>query len=187
MIKQNRHEHTELTLLLFDIDEFKYYNDTYGHAAGDEVLRQAIRLIRRCCREHDVVARIGGDEFAVLFWDSGHQRQIYTQDNSGDNHQVKQNSNHRMNSAVSSKTHSEMVMFLSNRFRRLMMTNEFPGLGPEARGVLSISGGLAGFPWDGRTVEELLAASDEALLHAKRSGKNRIYLVGQEPETPATG
>ncbi len=187
MIKQSQHEHTELTLLLFDIDEFKYYNDNYGHAAGDEVLRQAIQLIRRCCREHDVVTRIGGDEFAVLFWDSGHRRQIFNKDNSEDNHQVGQNSNQRMNSAVSSKTHSEMVMFLSNRFRRLMMANEFPGLGPEARGVLTISGGLAGFPWDGRTVEELLAAADEALLHAKRSGKNRIYLVGQEPESPAAG
>jgi diguanylate cyclase (GGDEF)-like protein len=186
MIKQSQHEHTELTLLLFDIDEFKYYNDNYGHAAGDEVLRQAIQLIRRCCREHDVVTRIGGDEFAVLFWDSGHQRQILNKDNGDDTHQVKQNSNQRMNSAVSSKTHSEMVMFLSNRFRRLMMTNEFPGLGPEARGILTISGGLAGFPWDGRTVKELLAAADEALLHAKRSGKNRIYLVGQEPDSPAT-
>jgi len=186
MIRQSQHEHTELTLLLFDIDEFKYYNDNYGHAAGDEVLRQAIQLIRRCCREHDVVTRIGGDEFAVLFWDSGHQRQIFNKDNSEDNHQARQNSNQRMNSAVSSKTHSEMVMFLSNRFRRLMMANEFPGLGPEARGVLTISGGLAGFPWDGRTVKELLAAADDALLHAKRSGKNRIYLVGQEPKTPAT-
>ncbi|MCK5269196.1 MAG: diguanylate cyclase [Sedimentisphaerales bacterium] len=187
MIRQSQHEHTELTLLLFDIDEFKYYNDNYGHAAGDEVLRQAIQLIRRCCREHDVVTRIGGDEFAVLFWDSGHQRQIFNKDNDDNNHQTGQNSSQWMNSAVSSKTHSEMVMFLSNRFRRLMMTNEFPGLGPEARGVLTISGGLAGFPWDGRTVEELLAAADEALLHAKRSGKNRIYLVGQEPETPSTG
>jgi diguanylate cyclase (GGDEF)-like protein len=187
MIKQSQHEHTELTLLLFDIDEFKYYNDNYGHAAGDEVLRQAIQLIRRCCREHDVVTRIGGDEFAVLFWDSGHQRQIFNKDNNDNSHQVRQNSHQRMNSAVSSKTHSEMVMFLSNRFRRLMMANEFPGLGPEARGVLTISGGLAGFPWDGRTVKELLAAADEALLHAKRSGKNRIYLVGQEPESPSTG
>ncbi|MCK4629670.1 MAG: GGDEF domain-containing protein, partial [Sedimentisphaerales bacterium] len=194
MIKQSGHEHTELTLLLFDIDEFKYYNDTYGHGAGDEVLRQAIRLTRRCCREHDVVARIGGDEFAILFWDSGCRRQIFNRDNDG-NHQERQtsdqtsdqSSDQRMKSTLSSKSHSEMVMFISNRFRRLMMANEFPGLGPEARGVLTISGGLAGFPWDGRTVEELLAAADEALLHAKRSGKNRIYLVGQEPKSPATG
>ncbi|MCF7958439.1 MAG: GGDEF domain-containing protein, partial [Phycisphaerae bacterium] len=67
VIKKSEHEHTEVTLLLFDIDNFKHYNDTYGHAAGDDILRQATILIKRCCREHDVVARIGGDEFAVLF------------------------------------------------------------------------------------------------------------------------
>ena len=52
-------------------------------------------------------------------------------------------------------------------------------MGPDARGVLTISGGLASYPLDGKTVQELLAKADDALLQAKRSGKNRIYLVGQ--------
>ena len=60
-----------------------------------------------------------------------------------------------------------------------MNTSEFPSLGTEARGTLTISGGLACFPEDGDTVEQLLAKADEALLNAKRSGKNRIYLVGR--------
>ena len=77
------------------------------------------------------------------------------------------------------RSHPETALFLSNRFRRMMLTTHFPSLGPEARGVLTISGGMADFPADGATVEELLAQADEALLAAKRSGKNRIYLVGQ--------
>jgi PleD family two-component response regulator len=167
MIERNQKEHTEVTLLLFDIDEFKYYNDTYGHSAGDEVLQQATVLMQRCCRAHDVVTRMGGDEFAVVFWDSGHRRKNYHP------------SENQPAGKHSLKSHPEMVLFLSNRFRRIMQTSEFTSLGPDARGVLTISGGLASYPWDGKTVEELLAKADDALLQAKRSGKNRIYLVGQ--------
>ena len=84
------------------------------------------------------------------------------------------------NLSGSLKSHPEMAMFMSNRFRRMMMTRDFPSLGPEVKkGILTISGGLACYPWDGKTVEELLRAADEALLSAKRSGKNRIYLVGR--------
>ena len=76
-----------------------------------------------------------------------------------------------------------MVEFMSNRFRRMMNTNIFPGLGPEARGVLTISGGLARFPWDGRTADELLKQADSALLRAKKFGKNQIYLIGQPEQS----
>ena len=55
-----------LTVLVLDIDCFKSINDTRGHAAGDEALRQLAGLIARALREHDTVSRIGGDEFAVI-------------------------------------------------------------------------------------------------------------------------
>jgi PleD family two-component response regulator len=58
-------------------------------------------------------------------------------------------------------------------------------LGAEGKGVLTISGGLASFPRDGNTSEELFLQADRALLEAKRSGKNRIYLVGK-PENNIT-
>ena len=54
------------TLLLIDLDGFKAINDVYGHAAGDACLKEAAARLDEACRGADLVARIGGDEFAVL-------------------------------------------------------------------------------------------------------------------------
>ncbi len=55
-----------LSLILFDLDHFKRVNDTYGHMAGDEVLRGVASLVGRMIRAEDVFARFGGEEFVVL-------------------------------------------------------------------------------------------------------------------------
>jgi diguanylate cyclase (GGDEF)-like protein/PAS domain S-box-containing protein len=55
---------------LFDLDHFKTVNDNYGHAAGDEVLRRFAALARSSVRDQDVVARLGGEEFAVVLPDA---------------------------------------------------------------------------------------------------------------------
>ena len=54
-------------LVLFDVDHFKSLNDTYGHGVGDEVLRRVVDAVIGSIRDHDVIGRIGGDEFALLF------------------------------------------------------------------------------------------------------------------------
>ncbi len=59
-------EESTLCLALLDFDDFKAYNDTHGHLAGDELLRESAHAWRRVVRRGDHLARIGGDEFAVL-------------------------------------------------------------------------------------------------------------------------
>lgn len=69
----------DLGVLVFcDLDDFKAINDTYGHAIGDEVLRQTAKFLEANLRETDIVGRLGGDEFAVLMtqttWGDGFKR-----------------------------------------------------------------------------------------------------------------
>ena len=60
-----------LSLLFLDLDGFKGINDKHGHQAGSRALVEAAAVIRRCARETDVVARFGGDEFAIVLPDTG--------------------------------------------------------------------------------------------------------------------
>jgi diguanylate cyclase (GGDEF)-like protein len=169
IIEYAKKEKGRVTLLVFDVDDLKKYNDIYGHQAGDEILKEAAVLMRRCCRSHDVVGRIGGDEFAVIFWDDPQQQRAAAFSQSDERRSA--NADHPAEAITIAK---RFVKELSNAG-----ISSFGGLGPEGKGVLTISGGLASFPRDGQTIEQLFQQADKALLEAKRSGKNRIYLVGK--------
>ncbi len=69
LARAQRHGETGL-LVLCDLDRFKAINDRYGHIAGDSVLRSVAGLLRKEIRRSDAVARIGGDEFAILMSDT---------------------------------------------------------------------------------------------------------------------
>ena len=169
IIEHAREENGRVTLLVFDIDDLKNYNDVYGHCAGDEVLKQAAVLMRRCCRGHDVVGRIGGDEFAVVFWDEPQAKPSGAPARGAERRSARAD-------------HPKEAISIIKRFVSELEKSELStlrGLGPEGKGVLTISGGLASFPRDGSTIQELFQQADQALLEAKRSGKNRIYLVGK--------
>jgi GGDEF domain-containing protein len=164
IIKKARVMHFPVTLFLFDIDNFKRYNDQYGHGVGDEILKQTAALMRRCVRDHDLVARISGDEFAVVFWEKEGPRQ--PRDAKG--------------AAMLNRPPQEPQNIL-DRYRRLLSTQDFPGLGPGGKGILTISGGLAVYPWDAQNAEDLMSEADKKLMFgAKRSGRNTIHLVGGE-------
>ena len=59
-------EGTTLAVAVLDLDNFKFFNDAYGHAAGDDVLRRVTEALRADCRPYDILSRFGGDEFALL-------------------------------------------------------------------------------------------------------------------------
>jgi diguanylate cyclase (GGDEF)-like protein/PAS domain S-box-containing protein len=63
--RSNRYEQP-LTLLLLDLDNFKAFNDAYGHVEGDQVLRRLGQVVKRCLRETDFAYRYGGEEFTIL-------------------------------------------------------------------------------------------------------------------------
>jgi diguanylate cyclase (GGDEF)-like protein len=66
-LQSARRHQTGLALLMLDIDKFKQINDAFGHQAGDEVLRVSASRLLQAVRQSDTVARVGGDEFVVLF------------------------------------------------------------------------------------------------------------------------
>lgn len=167
IIKQAKQEDMQVSLFVFDIDDFKHYNDTYGHPIGDMVLKQAATMMKRCCRGHDIIGRIGGDEFAVVFWDCP------VEWSKGDISQQTEFERRRADAE-----HPHEAFFMSERFRKQISSTELTFLGTGGKGELTISGGLASFPRDGLNTEELFVQADKAMLEAKRSGKNRIYLIG---------
>ncbi|MFD2090775.1 GGDEF domain-containing protein [Blastococcus deserti] len=65
---------TPVAVVLVDLDQFKQVNDQYGHAGGDEALRQVARLLRDRVRGDDLAARLGGDELALLLPGAGFER-----------------------------------------------------------------------------------------------------------------
>jgi GGDEF domain-containing protein len=171
MLEEARTTYLPVTLFLFDIDDFKKYNDQYGHGVGDEILRETAKLMKKCVREHDIVARISGDEFAVVFWEKEGPRQPRDQ----------------AAAPVAGKSQVPLsVRAVCDRFRKLISSPDFQVLGTSGKGTLTISGGLAVFPYDATTAEGLLEAADrELVFKAKKSGKNTIFLVGEEPAKDA--
>jgi diguanylate cyclase (GGDEF)-like protein len=150
-MEQAGRERNDLSVLVLDVDNFKVFNDRYGHGAGDQILTETVRLLRSLVRNEDRVCRIGGDEFAVIFFEPHGPR-------------------------TPGSTHFDSAQAAAARFRAAIESHRFPRLGPEAVGRLTISGGLATFPWHGLTADAVMAVADNALLEAKRLGKNAIVI-----------
>jgi diguanylate cyclase (GGDEF)-like protein/PAS domain S-box-containing protein len=130
-------------VLMLDLDHFKYFNDTQGHRAGDELIVRIAQALRSRLRDSDVVARLGGDEFALLL--------------AGGDEQETQ--------AV-----AEALLEIVRDAALPVLDDPLPGLIGAGRRV-TVSIGIAGFE-DGvhMTAVEMLVNADRAMYDAKRAG-----------------
>ncbi|MCB9833483.1 MAG: diguanylate cyclase [Planctomycetes bacterium] len=72
-LRRSQRYRQPITACMIDMDDFKEINDGLGHLAGDAALRHVARILRHNCRDTDVIARFGGDEFAVIFINAGEE------------------------------------------------------------------------------------------------------------------
>lgn len=151
-IPKARRERRPISLLLLDVDHFKSFNDNWGHATGDHVLQLLGNLMSTMFRSEDIVCRYGGEEFAVLLCD---------------------------NRAGATKDHPTEVQQFAERLRNEAAKLEVTAEDGRALSRITISGGIATFPWDANSVDHLLLKADEALYEAKRNGRNRIYFASR--------
>jgi len=121
------------SIVFLDVDELKRINDTYGHLAGDALLREVSNSLMDAVRGEDVVARYGGDEFAVLL----------------------------------PATPAAAAASVAQRISEGIARHRFMA-GRELLQIPGVSLGVATFPGDGRTAEELLASADATLYRQKR-------------------
>lgn len=78
LLNQKRQGDQTVALALIDLDKFKEVNDTHGHPMGDALLQRVSEILKSNIRDHDFVARIGGDEFAILFPNASNIKEVIT-------------------------------------------------------------------------------------------------------------
>lgn len=152
VIEKRAHGTGKCSVLLIDIDDFKGINDSYGHPFGDEVLKHLASHLEQALRENDIVARIGGDEFAAFIVGLGD---------------------------------SDRLRYLVKRIHELAFADFNSRDFVDADVMPTVSIGVASAEDLTTTVNELYAASDEALYRTKSKGKNGFSFYGENrPDVP---
>jgi diguanylate cyclase (GGDEF)-like protein len=151
-ITRAQREGTSLSLCMADIDFFKRYNDTYGHQAGDQVLRSVAEALRGGLRPADCVSRYGGEEFLVILPDTD-----------GEGAQ-----------AVAER--------LRERVQALGIEHEsssIDGMLTISLGVMTWDASrlVCNIQSTGHISAELISSSDAALYRAKQQGRNRVVVA----------
>jgi c-di-GMP phosphodiesterase len=154
LIARAKIDNRQVALLYLDIDNFKFVNDNYGHAIGDELLRVFAYRVHEIVRGSDIalikqdedqtVARLAGDEFAVIIHG-------YTDKD------------------TARKVAQRLLALCDSGFT--CEAGTFP---------ISLSIGVAAFPQDGETAEELAINADSAMYESKKRGKNAVSYYSKE-------
>lgn len=130
-----------LAILMLDADHFKRFNDTYGHAAGDAVLKAFAEIFQTNIRAEDIACRYGGEEFTIIMPDA-----------------TVKGACDRADSILSAIANLKL------------------SVGHQTVDGLSVSIGIAFFPGDGDTADQLLQNAAAALYEAKHNGRNQLSL-----------
>lgn len=139
LVKARRSAGSSLAVMFLDLDDFKGINDTYGHAAGDTVLKTLASRLKNMMRDADTVSRHGGDEFLCLLLELKNEADATT---------------------IADKilrTSADPCVVRANDSDSDIAVN------------IRLSIGIAIFPWDGKTAEALIDSADRAMYRAKQS------------------
>jgi diguanylate cyclase (GGDEF)-like protein len=143
-IHRAKRQHSQLAVLMLDIDHFKQFNDTFGHTAGDAVLREVAETFRKAARAEDIICRYGGEEFVMILPEIG---------------------------TKAAYERAELVRELVTQIRLRHID--------ETLREITISIGIAMYPEDGETIDQLIRTADQRLYAAKRQGRNRVIYLEQ--------
>ncbi|MGB8657490.1 MAG: GGDEF domain-containing protein [Candidatus Zixiibacteriota bacterium] len=143
----------KLALVILDIDDFKTYNDNYGHQAGDQLLKQLGGLLSRTVRSIDVVSRYGGEEFCVIMPESDSEECLKF---------MERLRKSIMNFAFKSESGADGEEYIKQEHN------------------ITVSLGGAIYPHDARSVDRLIYCADMALLKAKNTDKNRSLMYEEQ-------
>ncbi|MCE2917617.1 MAG: diguanylate cyclase [Rubrivivax sp.] len=146
LLELARRNERPLVVAVLDLDHFKLINDTFGHQAGDAVLRRFAHLLHQVLRKSDVIIRHGGEEFVALMPE------------------------------ITAEGAAAVLARLQEACHE-----RTPSPGGRPLPTCSFSAGLAVFPRQGQTLDQLLVRADRALYSAKHHGRGRIE------RAPATG
>jgi diguanylate cyclase (GGDEF)-like protein len=157
----------QLSLLMMDLDDFKSYNDRFGHPAGDRVLLRVAEIMKAQLRESvDVAARYGGEEFAV----------ILPHTPAGGAERVGARLTQTVRTLEYDLSTPLGALAAGERVRHSIEDTPFPGADPSDPAHVTISVGIATIPAHARDAESLVDAADQALYAAKQLGKNRVEI-----------
>ena len=134
----------QIAILFLDLDHFKRFNDTFGHDAGDMVLKSVADLLSDFFRTSDICCRYGGEEFAIILPESSAQDAAIRAD------------------------------ALRSEIKRLQLQYRKQTLGP-----ISLSAGVAAFPENALTSDELLRIADQCLYESKARGRDVVTVASR--------